>query len=197
MNCHEINEILNSKRLDEITADLLSAIESHLIDCEACREEILRVTNLKNSLKPSDDLSDYPIPMELMRQKIEIRLKENQPVRTFGSKLRYAAFLIPVILLAVYFGVNNTDKIETLTHSYELAISGVDLDIAENDHQICELFYDVGLQMASVDILGCDSTCNLLIFDLQSEAEAKLAIQIIENISDRDISSEIIPIPAI
>ena len=197
MNCHKINEILNSKRLDEISQELLLEMESHLAECEECRNEVMRVTNLKNSLQPADDLKEYPLPMGLMRQKIELRLQQNQTRIGLGEKLRYAALIIPVFLLFVYFGYYKTEKIHTPAGSYELAISGVDLEVAENDHRICDMFYDVGLEMAAVDVVHCDSTCNLLIFDLQSEAEARLAIAIIENISDRNISTKITPVSAI
>lgn len=197
MNCNEINEILNGKRLDEVTPELLHEMEQHLSECESCRNEVMRVTNLKNSLKPSDDLSEYPIPMDVMRQKIELRLQQNQTRVAFGTKLRYAALVIPVFLLFVYFGYYKTETEPNAASSYELNISGVDLELAQNDHHICEMFYDVGLQMASVDVIGCDTTCNLVIFDLQSEAEARLAIAVIKNISERDISTEIVPVSAI
>ena len=63
-----------------------------------------------------------------------------------------------------------------------------------DDNIICDMLYSMGLLEAAVDVLGCDSTCSLLIFDLKSREEAQLVVAAFHQVDDDHVKTDVIPV---
>jgi len=62
------------------------------------------------------------------------------------------------------------------TIGYEVAIAGVDKNLAMDTDKVQEFFIQLGLCDAKFDVIGCEETCNLKITDLRTEDDAKLVV---------------------
>ena len=98
--------------------------------------------------------------------------------------------MLLIISLAV---VNFTkqDPISTDLIAYEVNLNGISPEYAEDHSIICDMLLSAGLGDASVDVLGCEQTCEVLIFDLKNKEEAELVVNIFHAIEKEKISSDI------
>ena len=81
-----------------------------------------------------------------------------------------------------------------LTIGYDIAVAGDDKELAENDEVICDMLFSLGLIEAAVDVLECDTTCNLMILDLKTQAEAQLVVKELARVNEVDLMTDIIPV---
>lgn len=103
-----------------------------------------------------------------------------------GAGLAVAAAVL-VLVAVVPFGFNQTV-------SYDVTFHGVQRDIAEDNERLCDVFYDIGLRDAAIDLRGCDTTCQLVVFDLKSEQEVQLAVALLQNLSASDLTVRVLPV---
>lgn len=60
------------------------------------------------------------------------------------------------------------------TVGYELAVAGVSKDVAQHSEQLFELLHRLGVDGAEIEVVGCDTTCNLKISRLATADDMDL-----------------------
>jgi len=177
------------------------ALRQHLADCPACARQAAAVGRLDQILKlaAEDDREGLP-SLAAQRPLVEARARQatqssrgRATSRTpLGARLRYGGVLATAAIVLALVSLIPFDSHRTL--GYSVAFGGVDRDLAQDGERICELLYVLGLDHADIDHLDCDTTCKFVIVDLTSEAEARLVVTAVNNLSDDDVTSDVIPI---
>jgi hypothetical protein len=80
------------------------------------------------------------------------------------------------------------------TIGYEIAFAGVNPGLVEDNDTLCDVFYDLGIDEAAVDVLDCDTTCRVIVFDLKTRHEVDLVMTALERINDHDLSADVQPV---
>ena len=181
------------------------SLVDHLQSCSQCRREAQATGLLARVLKTAgeDDPVDITPFMEA-RRSVEARVAASdirssvtdhaesgfsigrlwRPARVVYASVALAAILVIALMPFQY------DK----TIGYAVAFAGVERELAEDHEFICDLLYDLGLVEADVDLLGCDSTCNVQVVELRTLEEAQLIVNALARINNAELSSDIIPV---
>jgi hypothetical protein len=56
------------------------------------------------------------------------------------------------------------------------------------------MLFEMGLMEAAVDVIGCDTTCSLLIFDLKTRTEAQLVAAAFSSIDSLNLNTDVVPV---
>jgi hypothetical protein len=107
-----------------------------------------------------------------------------RPVPAFGT---FMVVTVLVLLTLVPYKF-------TRTIGYEISFDGVNKELADDVGRICDMLFALGLENADVDVLGCDTTCSLLIVDLKSEDEVELVIAAFYQVDHDNLSTNVIPV---
>jgi hypothetical protein len=178
----------------------------HLQNCAGCAADAAAAKNLQRLLECArpDDTHNI-IPIEENRERIEARVaagkdegKISHPstskyrrarryVLSFGTMLAVA---ILAILTLIPFKYNRVV-------GYEIALDGVDKELAWDIERICDMLFNLGLDDAVVDVYGCEATCSLLIVDIKTEEEAQRVVAAFTEIDPANLNSNVIPIRAV
>ncbi|MFH2047914.1 MAG: hypothetical protein ABIJ12_00560 [bacterium] len=178
-------------------------LQEHLKACSACAKEAGAAQALKEifDISSKNDLTNItPLDSRLKfviaeadnrntadRRKFKIRsLLSQRPV--FG--ISAVATAVVLILFAVI-----PFKYEQVV-GYEIIFRGVDRDLVEEHTTVCDILFNLGLEEADIDFLGCDTTCNITVQFLKSKDEVEKVISAFSEINDYDLSSHVIPIHA-
>lgn len=187
-----------SKQLSPHETNFLA---EHAITCETCANE-LRREDLLNELcnRSTHDDDSYMIPMNVMRSRVEQQFKQQQ-IRPVLSRIMPSfnwiarASVAVTLSVVIYFGYFRLDQSSKSNQShpfeYEVALSGISPVMVEDKELICELLYNNGLTEASYDLLGCESTCNLVIFNLNSIEEAAIVVDMFHSLHDSKITTNV------
>ncbi len=198
MLCHEAR-----RRLDEynwLSADYSvdEELMEHLGKCPECyslvqAEETLRKdVSLLRELQPSGELS-----LDAIREKAEAGITKPQGslaqrlVRALVPNTRYRLAVAATVVVVGFLALVPF-KIEEKV-GYEIAIGGVEKEIALDNRQIASLLGALGMEEAKasslVDSLGrndihlsvgeCSETCRLTISDLKTERDVRLMVKAI------------------
>ena len=178
----------------------------HLAQCPDCAREAEAVKRLHRALERGriDDTVAIT-PIEVQKVAIDARLAQSERNVTTGYRLsrlladvfrkpHYAVglTLAAVVVLLVFLTPFKHDRVV----GYNLSVAGVSEDIATDDDRLCDLLYALGATDAGVDLIGCDTTCDLLIYDLRSTEEVHLVTMAIRNLNDADVTTNVIPVIA-
>lgn len=194
MRCEEIQ-----KRLTEgfgRTSDLnqlLDEFREHLSQCEACSrvaESSLKLSQLFQAVahEPETDLMPLETRMRLVAREAESsgwfgrlggfvgRLVD---AVSFGHRrLALSSSLVALILSFVTLVPFGYDRVV----GYNLTISGICPEVADDHEIVRALLYERGVEQAVIDVTECDTTCSLIVFDLRSEREIELAMATYEEL---------------
>ena len=75
-----------------------------------------------------------------------------------------------------------------------MAFGGVNKELVEDDHHLCDILFNLGLVEADVDVLGCDTTCNIQIIYLKSKEEVDLVVSALARLNSNNLSTDVIPV---
>jgi len=144
-----------------------------------------------------DDLAAVT-PMAQQRHQVESRLAANRvsPRRYRFSiwRSRLANAMAAAVLMVLFVTLAPVRHNHTIGYNLELA--GVSQDLAENDEQLCNLLYDLGLFEADISLLGCDSTCGLMVMDLKTRDEAQRVVRAVQRLANSSLEANLIPVEA-
>ena len=193
MSCKHTKHLLAEMNARELTAVEKDELTRHISSCSLCFEESKHETILTSILKEStDDDNSYIIPQELMRVRVEQKLQNNnKPNAVVGIFTR--RLLVPLVsaaCLVLFFFLFQKNNISDL-YEYTVALDGIDVEIVTGDKDLCDMLFTIGLPDASIDVIGCDTTCKLVIFDLKSEAEAEKVIHVLNSINKDNFKTKI------
>jgi FlgD Ig-like domain len=173
----------------------------HLQQCRKCTEFAKAERTLMRDIE-AVSVDEEVVSLSVMKKRVESQAysqfenksKETSIMSLFVNNFRKRPRLgisigLATIVLALVTLVPFTieDKI-----GYEVAIAGVDKDLAMDSVKVEELLVKLGLDEAVFNVSGCEATCNLKISELKSEDDAKIIVTafneldncIIENISE-------------
>lgn len=196
MSCKNIQQLIEDSQLRTLSKNELTELQTHIGRCDVCAAEFEQNSLLTNIILESSAVDEtYIIPQEIMRSKVENQLRSNK------SKLSLRKFfsnpiMVPIFSIAlILFGfLNFANRPNNNPVTYEVSLDGMDIAIAEDDNILCDIFNLNGLPEASIDIIGCNTTCELVIFDLKTEQEAERVIEILHTIDKNLTNTNIIKV---
>jgi hypothetical protein len=205
MHCREARRRLTGSRRSAAELAQDRELLEHLERCPNCARDALAAETLRQMLSAgkSNDTIDV-VPLTDQRKLVEARVARGSigqshreaTVNLPGNSLArhpligagaIATVVIVVLLALVPFGYHRTV-------GYEIAFAGISPELVEDGDQICDVLYALGLAEAAVDVIGCDTTCNVLVFDLKSKHEAQLVVAVLERMNRSDLDADLIPV---
>ncbi len=167
-------------------ADLME----HIKECDKCQNMILVENSIVDNLS---ELKQIETPNGLSFDALQQKLKNQSTQASFRRKKQnYTKYVLGftaiVILVMAFFPYDITETV-----GYEVAISGIDRNIALNNQEVPSLLDALGMEPNKVDLLldsmeqedvylsvgDCEETCDLKISDLKTEHDARLVIKAI------------------
>ncbi|MCP4705156.1 MAG: hypothetical protein GY865_11140 [candidate division Zixibacteria bacterium] len=167
-------------------ADLMK----HIHKCDKCQNLIFAEKSIVDNLS---ELKQTETPPGLSFDALQQKLKNQSTQIIYKPKRRrypkyVIGFVSAVILVLAFFPFNVTETV-----GYEVAISGIDRNIALNNQEVPSLLDALGMEPNKVDLLldsmeqedvylsvgDCDETCDLKITELKTEHDARLVIKAI------------------
>lgn len=208
MRCREARNRIDLLGQSQVEAGSERELRDHLESCPSCTKyaELSGLLDTALAAARADDVSKV-VPLELQRLQVERRIQT--PLRQPGRQtavprwsalwswflrpgIRWGVSAAAVVLLALAF----VPFTQYRTVGYNVSLDGVSRELALNHERICDLLTKLGLLEAGVDVIGCDTTCSVAIFDLKSEREAHLVVRAIARLGESDLTTNIVPIRA-
>jgi len=185
MRCSEARRrlIKSGGKVPEADGDL----SNHLLSCPDCTNFAAAELMLRRDLASTaaDDGAD-DLPLSILRTRVEARATSGHTVKTKEIPLMSAVYkqIRKRPGLGVTFGiVAAVLAFVTLipfsfenTVGYEVAIAGVNKDLAMDSEKVHTLLLALGLDNAHVDVSGCDTTCVVKISELNNEGDVNIVI---------------------
>jgi hypothetical protein len=201
MRCREALNRLN--RLDRSRQPDPELLE-HLKSCSACARQAEAVRELNRAyaeLSVPDESDLIPWPEQVRRVEAAVRTSRNQPKETplmstlkkqFQLRPKLSAGLAAalVVLLAATLIPFKIDQ----TVGFEVAVAGVNRDLALNQEKLQEMLRRLGLNDARIEVKGCEATCNLVVSDLNSAKDAGLLRFAFEEVGGNEVVVETRPL---
>jgi len=159
-------------------------LREHLSGCFRCAAFARAEQALERDLAAGGRVDSDGIPMSALRTRVEARVDALQKTKTkeipvmsaviknirrrpsIGLTIGLVAIVLAVVTL-IPFSFENTV-------GYEMAIAGINKDLAMDSDRINQLMAALGLDDARVNVGDCEETCVLKISDLDSEGEVKI-----------------------
>ncbi len=184
MRCNEIRRRINDKN-SNLVPD--KDLQNHISTCPKCAAMVQAELDLRKSFMAAsvaDDLETIPWSIEKARVEAEAdHIKQRQAkgfniMKTISKQftLRPKLSLSLCMGLAVLLLITLIPfKIER-SIGYEVAIAGVNKDLAMDSEKITELLKAIGCNDATFDLGDCKVTCDLKISELKSEDDVKMVV---------------------
>jgi hypothetical protein len=180
-------------------------LADHLKSCRHCAEEASAAKLLTRLLRSAGEADEADIrPLDAARRRIEasgaVNVGRESIVRRIldalsGTGRRQSIRLAyPAVVLALLLVVTLVPFRYHRTVGYAVAFAGVEKELVEDNEIVCDLLYDLGLWEADVDVLGCDTTCNVQVVSLKSLEEARMVVSALNQVESCCASSNIIPV---
>lgn len=199
MRCREALNRLNRLNLSGQRPDL--ELLEHLKSCPACARQAEAVRELNRAfadLSLSEEVDQISWPEQVRRVETAARASRNRtkemPVmsalkRQFQLRPKLSAGLTAavVVLLAATLIPFKFDQ----TVGFEVAVAGVNRDLALNQDKLDEMLERLGLSDVHVSVTGCEATCSLVLSELDSEQDASLLRLAFEEIGGEDVVVQI------
>ena len=196
MLCKKIKQLLLEAQFRTLNETETSELETHLRQCPACFEDAKQNDIISSIFKESSEIyEEYIIPQDMMRVRVEKQLEKEVklPFWSFFKNPLITSALTIVLLVVGFNYINNQGNTHTPLE-YTVSLDGINVAMVEDHEILCDMLYTIGLPDASIDVLGCDTTCELVIYDLKTRQEAEKVVQIMHAI-DKDLkNSDIIEV---
>ncbi|MFH1701408.1 MAG: hypothetical protein ABIE07_12580 [Candidatus Zixiibacteriota bacterium] len=148
----------------------------------------------------SRDDSKNIISLSDMKSNIEIRTnaKSKQKEKSkfnfliFARKPAYSITLATFTIILIISAALPLKYKKTI--GYEVAFSGVDRNLYDNNNIFCDLLQYLELYDADIDFQGCQSSCSLVVFDLKTEEEAMMVVSAFTQIDADKMKPQVISI---
>ena len=163
-------------------------LAEHLRLCPACARvaEAMQVMRRDFATAAADDLTDT-IPFAALKTRVETqaslkhrsRHTENTIMAEIANQFRRRPRLsFGVVVMALIVAGSVLIPIRyNKTIGYEVAVAGVDKDLALDQQRVRVFLEQLGVSDPQIDVSDCDSTCVLTIRDLKSAVEAQIVVE--------------------
>ena len=166
----------------------------HLAGCPTCRrlyEASSGLQTIYNSAGTDDPAGI--VPFEVQRQRIQARAVRGETVhigrRPGGVRIAVAAAAVVILIVAALVPFTY-ERIM----GYNVAFAGVNYECGSDCEIICDILYELGLDDANVDHMGCDSTCALLVLDLKNQREVNMVVSAFAELCRTQVDTSVIPV---
>ena len=203
MRCREarirIDEYRKTGRIDDVDSEL----RKHLRRCPECYRELSASRELAGILEAAGKNDETAMTaLSVQRTVTEARARQFDrskkrwlnhilhPERRHRRRVAVGLGMAAMVLLmisVVPFGYYRTV-------GYDLSLAGVSRDVALDNDRLCDALFAMGLVEAGVDVIGCDTTCNLLVLDLRSGDEIHQVMSAFTRMGHNHLEVEIIPV---
>ncbi|MFH1373066.1 MAG: FlgD immunoglobulin-like domain containing protein [bacterium] len=187
MRCNEARQRLSEWRLAKPGQVQDLQLERHLRQCPACARQADAIRLLRHDIGTSavHDLEDG-LPLAILKSRVEARVSQiHQPdtkeislmttiVRNLKKRPRLSAAVIFGIAMLVFLTLVPFKFDHTV--GYEVAVAGVDPTLALDNDRVEALLAKLGMEKAEVKVVGCDTTCEIVISCLESQGDADLVV---------------------
>ncbi|MEW5796134.1 MAG: hypothetical protein AB1772_07210 [Candidatus Zixiibacteriota bacterium] len=206
MRCREARRRIDVLGQNESAGTADFDLQVHLHDCGECAEYARTGQMLQTAFETARlDDTGSTISLDQQRELVDQRLRaghrvvhRTMPAAAFASGwsfllrpgMRWTMGAVAVAVLALVF----VPFSHYHTVGYDLSVDGVSRELALNQDQMCDILSKLGLVEAGVEVVECDTTCCVAIFDLKSEYEAHLVAGAIARLSETDLTTNIVPI---
>lgn len=198
MSCKRIQQLLIEAKNRQLSKSELDDIEQHLVSCPVCADDKKWVNILNKLFEESNGkYGMLPIPQEVMKTRVELQMRHSRPRKNFLNIVREPVWISLLTFAVIIIGVMTFFQVQKTANgamAYEVALNGVTPDMVEDNDIICDMLYDVGLTEAAVEVVGCDTTCALVIYDLKTKKEAEMVVNIFNAIEKSDITTDVKPV---
>lgn len=198
MRCHQARRRIDEIGLTDFTDAETQELLEHLQTCPGCARKAQASQELQRALARSRvHDTEGGLSWEHVRAGVEARaalahphqsaerpvmaiLKNSfsrRPKLSFGICAAIAVVLAVTLIPFKY----NRDM------GFEVAVAGVNKDVALNSEGISQFMAQLGLHDAVVDVTGCDVTCNLKITQLKSPEDARLVAAAFEEMGKNKV----------
>ncbi len=201
MRCREAKIRLSRLIDNNLSPESDPRLTAHLAVCSRCAEQARIAELLAESLRQAKaDDNAAIVPAEIMRQRVEadIQSRSTRPARRASTPIyplvrRLVLGAIPALVTFILVMTVIPVSHNRIT-GWQVALEGVSLDLGQDDHLICEMLFEMGLMEAAVDVIGCDTTCCVLIFDLKTRTEAQLVVSALSSIDSTSLNTDVVPV---
>jgi hypothetical protein len=197
MHCSEARQRLSGSRRSGIDLPNDSELLEHLRSCPQCAREAGVAEQMREMFESASSDDKLAMPdLSAQRKLVESRMARARPTHPVLRRFRRhpAAGLGTLIAVAVMVIFALVPFRYYRTVGYEVAFAGISPDLVADNDTICDVLYTLGIDQAAVDVLGCDSTCRLVILDLRSEHEAHLVVKVLQRMNESDLSANVQPV---
>ena len=181
MRCREARQKIEESQGSIRDRELLE----HLRSCPECAGLARAESMLDGDLRlASKDDTAAGISFSAMRARVESRVelassdkdKETRimtrMVRSLNRRPRLGISIAVVVILLAAAALIPFKLSQTI--GYEVAIAGVNKDLALDQNRVMELLNALGVENAEYKVDGCEQTCHLTITDLKDQYEVQL-----------------------
>jgi len=195
MRCRQAENRLSEARPDGFGFSDDRELMDHLRNCPACAKQAKAAQLLKadfEAMSIGDEVDS--IPLSVLRTRVEAQARSaGQPDE---KELNIMAFLtnqirkrsrlsvsIAVVAAVLAVGTLIPFSYEN-TVGYEVALAGVDRNVALNEFKIQEMLSKLGIDHAVINATDCEATCNVNISDLKSQGDVQLVVEAFKNVDE-------------
>jgi hypothetical protein len=186
MRCSEAKRRLTEHWLTTPTEAQDQELLQHLQVCPACARHAAAIRSLRQDFAAArQDYAEGGLPFPFLKTRVEAQVassassmnkKEKSLMSTlmnnFKKRPKLTATIGVVALLTAFLALIPFTFERTV--GYEVAVAGVDRDLALDSNKVSALLTKLGMQDAEVDVANCEATCNLIIKKLKSQEDADL-----------------------
>ena len=186
MRCHEARQRLIESRGELSNYNRDKELLEHLRQCPDCARLAQTEMILRRDLKSAaaDDMTDT-IPWSTLKDRVESQAglaSGNTQEISFMNKLAQqmkrrprVGISMAVVVVLLAFLTLVPFKFERAI-GYEVAIAGVDRNLAMDEYKIQQLLDALGIEGVTYDVSDCEATCHLKISDLKSEDDIRIVV---------------------
>jgi len=190
MRCAQVRRRITD-RPDTVRTD--DMIRRHITDCRKCARFLAAEQQLDRSFETMERESEASSPLSLVRRKVEARIdssarpqiQENSFMSHITRQLRTrprTMLSIGVVATAILVMTLIPFRVDQ-TIGYEVAVAGVNKDLAFDDNRLSELLTALEIPETHLPIGDCDATCRVTFREIQSESQARMLVAAFEELN--------------
>lgn len=202
MRCREAQSRISGTRRKDGNPAADPELLEHLRNCPVCAAEARAAGSLEKLLDTAAEPDRVGLlSFEQVRRRVERAVDHPTPAeRRSSGALRHPWWLRqPVVgmsmlaaVLALAASFVPVEYYQTI--GYDIRFGGVRPELVEEEDRICNMLSTLGLDEASVDVLGCDSTCSLRILDLKTSDEVNLVSTALRHVNRSHLTVKVTPV---
>ena len=195
MRCHEARQRLSELRNSGSDSCDHKDLIDHLNNCHNCaafaRAEQALIRDLQLiAAEEHEEVRSFDSVRKQVEFSVDQPGQQSPMETTFVSKLarnitgspKIGFSILTVAAIVVLFTLIPFKYQETV--GYEVAVAGVDKNVALDASSMHQLLVALGLPQADFDVVNCDTTCLVKISELKSEGDIKLVRAAFDNMGN-------------